>query len=80
MQHLIFVFTVWNKVLNIEVQNIVKILLNGKIYRGKILKMVNEKHWHLSLIDFGNESIIHIENIFELSDDLKKVSFKLLKF
>jgi len=44
------------------------------MFRAKILKKVDEHHYHISFIDFGNEEIVHINNIYELSNELKKVS------
>lgn len=46
------------------------------MYRAKILKIEDEKHYLLSFIDYGNEEVVHVDGIFELPDELKKVELK----
>lgn len=42
-------------------------------YRAKILKKVDNNSFYISFIDFGNEETVHVDDIFDLPEDLKKV-------
>lgn len=45
------------------------------MYRAKILKKIDEiPFYHIFFIDFGNEVDVHIDDIYELPDELKKVN------
>lgn len=43
------------------------------MYRAKILKKVDNNHFYISFIDFGNEETVNSDDIFELPEELKKV-------
>lgn len=49
-----------------------------EFFRAKIINIKNEK-FHVVYIDFGSTEIIHLSDIFELSEELKK-KVKLFKF
>lgn len=61
------------KMSDIKIGNIVMSLFEGYMYRAKILNQVDQNHYCISFIDFGNNEIVHVDTIFELSDNLKKV-------
>lgn len=59
---------------DIKIGNIVMSISKGSKIRAKILNQVDQNHYCISFIDFGNKEIAHVDTIFELSDNLKKVS------
>lgn len=59
---------------DIKIGNIVKSIFEGYMYRAKVVNQVDQNHYCISFIDFGNKEIVHVDTIFELSADLKKVS------
>lgn len=43
------------------------------MHRAKILEKKDQSHCYIVYIDFGNENTVHINDIFELPDEFKKV-------
>jgi len=48
------------------------------MFRAKIVEKIDQNFCHILFIDFGNEEIVHINDIYELSDELKVVSKNIL--
>lgn len=51
------------------------------MHRAKVLKKKDQCHYYIVFIDFGHEMTAHIDDIFELPDEFKKVNqiiFELL--
>jgi len=48
------------------------------MFRAKIIEKIDQNVCHILFIDFGNEEIVHINDIYELSDELKEVSKNIL--
>ncbi|KAE9524914.1 hypothetical protein AGLY_014964 [Aphis glycines] len=62
------------KKLDIEVGDIVKAMFSDNMtYRAKVLKKVDYNSFYISFIDFGNEETVHVDDIFDLPEDLKKI-------
>lgn len=58
---------------NLAIGDIVKVVSSyGHFCRGEIISIENDK-CQVFCIDFGNTEIFHLNDIFELSDDLKIV-------
>lgn len=47
--------------------------IDNMMYRAKVLKKVDNNSFYISFIDFGNEETVHIDDIFDLPEDLKTV-------
>ncbi|XP_029347622.1 uncharacterized protein LOC100166817 isoform X3 [Acyrthosiphon pisum] len=58
---------------NLVIGDIVKVFSHSfqDFYRAKIINIDN-KDFYVSYIDFGNTELVHLADIFELSDELKK--------
>jgi len=58
---------------NLVIGDIVKVFSHSfqDFYRAKILNIDNND-FYVSYIDFGNTEKVHLGDIFELSDELKK--------
>lgn len=58
---------------NLVIGDIVKVFSHSfqDLFRAKIIKIDN-KDFYVSYIDFGNTELVHLADIFELSDELKK--------
>lgn len=58
---------------NVVIGDIVKVLSPSfdQLCRARVTNIEND-NFYVSYIDFGNEEIIPLSNIFELSDELKK--------
>lgn len=48
-------------------------MFDGLMSRAKILKKVDNNHFYISFIDFGNNETVDADEIFELPEELKKV-------
>jgi len=46
--------------------------LYQSFYRAKIIRIVDNTDFHVFYIDFGNTEVVHLSDVFELSDTLKK--------
>lgn len=53
--------------------DIVKAMFEGGMYRAEILKQIDENHFYISFIDFGNDETVNADEIYELPEELKKV-------
>lgn len=38
------------------------------------MKKIDQNHYRISFIDFGNVETVHVNEIFELSNELKEVN------
>lgn len=65
--------------MDIEVGDIVKTIFEGAMYRAKILKKVDKNNFYISFIDYGNEETVNADDIFELSEELKKVFYNIIE-
>lgn len=65
---------------NIQIGDIVKVPYDGMMSRALILDKKDQDHFFVSFIDFGNEETVHINQIFELSEELKKVNKSILSY
>lgn len=63
---------------NIQMGDIVKVPYDDVMSRALILNQKNQDHYCISFIDFGNEENVHVNQIFELSEELKKVNIRIL--
>jgi len=66
------------KKLDIEVGDIVKAMFENAMYRAKILKKVDNNHFYISFIDFGNEETVNADDIYELPEELIKVLYFII--
>jgi len=48
-------------------------MFEGGMYRAEILKKADENHIYISFIDFGNDTTVNADEIYELPEELKKV-------
>ncbi|XP_022168298.1 uncharacterized protein LOC111032328 isoform X2 [Myzus persicae] len=62
-----------SKKLNIQMGDIVKAMFEGGMYRAEILKQIDENHFYISFIDFGNDETVNADEIYELPEELKKI-------
>ncbi|XP_026818102.1 uncharacterized protein LOC113557019 isoform X2 [Rhopalosiphum maidis] len=67
------------KQIEIKVGDIVKAIFLDNMYRAKILKKVDHNRFYISFIDFGNDEIVHADEIFELPEELKKIPGLIVK-
>lgn len=63
---------------NIQIGDIVKSPYEDMMCRAQILDKKDQANYCISFIDFGNKENVHISQIFEISDELKKVNIRLL--
>lgn len=58
---------------NVAIGDIVKVFSHSfqDFFRAKIID-IDEKDFYVSYIDFGNTESVHLADIFELTDELKK--------
>lgn len=61
------------KKIDIEIGDIVKAMFLNVMYRAKVIKKVDQNHFYISFIDFGNDEIVHADEIFELPEELKQI-------
>lgn len=59
---------------NIKIGDIVKVPYEGEMSRALIFDKKDQDHYCVSFIDFGNKETVHINQIFELSEELRKVN------
>lgn len=59
---------------NLAIGDLVKAksFLFQEFYRAEIKNIVDDKDIHIFYIDYGNTEVVQKQNIFELSEDLKK--------
>lgn len=67
-------FTAKQKKIDIEIGDMVKVMFENIMFRAKILKKEGKGSYLISFIDYGNEVIVFDDEIYELADDLKKVT------
>lgn len=66
--------------MNIQIGDIVQVPFEEIMHRAKVLKEKDQYHYYILFIDFGNEITAHVDDIFELPDEFKKVNQNIFKF